>query len=98
MVMSVIAPDAVFVESGTLETRAQYEANHLPADIEVERQVTGARSPWRARRAIVSTRRQHRPGCLPSGYIHRAVFGFSFSNVYSKVVVTTSSAKRGIYA
>jgi hypothetical protein len=45
--MRVIAPDAVFVESGTLETRAQYEANHLPADIEFESQVTGNRSPWR---------------------------------------------------
>ena len=37
--MSVIAPDAVFVEPRTLETRSQYEANHLPADIEFERQV-----------------------------------------------------------
>ena len=45
--MRVIAPDAVFVESGTLETRAQYETEHLPADIEFERQVTGSRSPWR---------------------------------------------------
>jgi len=45
--MRVIAPDAVFVESGTLETRAQYEANHLPADIEFESQVTGKRGPWR---------------------------------------------------
>ena len=44
---AVIAPDAVFVESGTLETRAQYEANHLPADIEFESQVTGKRGPWR---------------------------------------------------
>ena len=45
--MRVIAPDAVFVESGTLETRSQYEADHLPADIEFERQVSGKRSPWR---------------------------------------------------
>jgi ketosteroid isomerase-like protein len=45
--MRVIAPDAVFVESGSLETRAQYETNHLPADIEFERQVDGKRSPWR---------------------------------------------------
>jgi ketosteroid isomerase-like protein len=41
--MSVIAPDAVFVESGKLETRAEYESNHLPADIEFESQVTGKR-------------------------------------------------------
>jgi ketosteroid isomerase-like protein len=45
--MRVIAPDAVFMEGGKLETRAEYEANHLPADIEFERQVTGKRGPWR---------------------------------------------------
>jgi ketosteroid isomerase-like protein len=45
--MSVIAPDAVFLESGKLETRAEYEMNHLPADIEFESQVTGKRGPVR---------------------------------------------------
>ncbi len=45
--MRVVAPDAVFLESGTLETRAEYEANHLPADIAFERQVTGTRGPMR---------------------------------------------------
>jgi ketosteroid isomerase-like protein len=44
--MRQIAPDAIFVESGRLETRAEYEANHLPADIQFERQVSGTRSPW----------------------------------------------------
>jgi ketosteroid isomerase-like protein len=44
--MSVIAPDAVFLESGRLETRAEYEANHLPADIAFEKQVDGKRGPW----------------------------------------------------
>jgi ketosteroid isomerase-like protein len=44
--MRHIAADAVFVESGKLETRAEYEANHLPADIQFEKQVTGKRSPW----------------------------------------------------
>jgi ketosteroid isomerase-like protein len=43
--MSVIAPDAVFLESGKLETRAEYETNHLPADIEFESEVTGKRGP-----------------------------------------------------
>ena len=43
--MSFIAPDAVFVESGKLETRAEYESNHLPADIEFESQVNGKRRP-----------------------------------------------------
>ena len=45
--MQLIAPDAVFVESGKLETRAEYEANHLPADIQFEKQVTGKRGPMR---------------------------------------------------
>jgi ketosteroid isomerase-like protein len=44
--MSVIAHDAVFVESGKLETRAEYEKNHLPADIAFEKQVTGTRAPY----------------------------------------------------
>ena len=44
--MAPIAPDAVFVESGRLETRAEYESNHLPADIAFEKQVDGTRSPW----------------------------------------------------
>ena len=45
--MRTIAEDAVFLESGKLETRAEYEANHLPADIQFESQVTGKRGPWR---------------------------------------------------
>jgi ketosteroid isomerase-like protein len=45
--MRTIAPDAVFLESGGLETRAEYEANHLPADIEFERAVSGKRGPLR---------------------------------------------------
>lgn len=47
--MQDIAPDAIFVESGKLETRAEYEMNHLPADIQFEAQVTGKRGPWRVR-------------------------------------------------
>jgi ketosteroid isomerase-like protein len=43
--MARIAPDAVFIESGRLETRAEYEKNHLPADIAFEKQVTGQRGP-----------------------------------------------------
>jgi ketosteroid isomerase-like protein len=45
--MSVIASDALFIESGNLETRAQYEMNHLPSDIDFEKQVTGKRDPLR---------------------------------------------------
>ncbi|HET9566721.1 MAG TPA: nuclear transport factor 2 family protein [Vicinamibacterales bacterium] len=45
--MTVIAPDAVFLESGKLETRAEYEMNHLPSDIEFESQVSGKRGPMR---------------------------------------------------
>lgn len=46
-VMALVAPDAVFVEGGRLETRAEYEANHLPADIAFEQQVSGKRGPLR---------------------------------------------------
>ena len=45
--MQLIAPDAVFVESGKIETRAEYEQNHLPADIEFESKVKGVRGPAR---------------------------------------------------
>ena len=45
--MRLIAPDAMFVESGRLETRAEYEKNHLPADIQFESQVAGVRGPMR---------------------------------------------------
>ena len=45
--MAFIAPDAMFVESGRIETRQQYEDNHLPLDIDFEKQITGKRSPWR---------------------------------------------------
>lgn len=44
--MAQIAEDAQFVESGRLETRAEYETNHLPNDIAFEKQVTGKRSPF----------------------------------------------------
>jgi ketosteroid isomerase-like protein len=37
----------MFVESGKLETREQYEKNHLPLDIDFERQITGKRGPLR---------------------------------------------------
>lgn len=45
--MALIAEDAMFVEGGRLETREEYEKNHLPADISFEKQVTGQRGPWR---------------------------------------------------
>ena len=43
--MAVVADDAVFVEGGRLETRDEYEKNHLPADIGFEKQVSGKRGP-----------------------------------------------------
>lgn len=44
--MVMIAPDAMFVESGRRETRQQYEESHLPADIDFEKDNTGKRGPW----------------------------------------------------
>ena len=46
-VMQLIADDALFFEAGGVETRAEYEKNHLPADIEFEKAVTSTRSPIR---------------------------------------------------
>lgn len=45
--MALIADDALFVEGGRLETRAQYEESHLPADIEFEQAVPGKRTSMR---------------------------------------------------
>jgi hypothetical protein len=45
--MRVMAPDAEFLESGRLETRAEYESDHLPADIDFEKVVAGKRGPWK---------------------------------------------------
>jgi ketosteroid isomerase-like protein len=46
-VMRLIADDALFLEAGGVETRAEYEKNHLPADIEFEKVVSSKRSPIR---------------------------------------------------
>ena len=44
-VMRTVAPDAIFLESGKQESRAEYESGHLPADMEFERAVAGKRGP-----------------------------------------------------
>jgi ketosteroid isomerase-like protein len=41
----LLADDAVMLEAGGVETRAQYVGKHLPADIEFERAVTTKRTP-----------------------------------------------------
>jgi ketosteroid isomerase-like protein len=46
-VMALVADDALFLEAGTVETRAQYEKDHLPGDIAFEKGVTIKRSPIR---------------------------------------------------
>jgi ketosteroid isomerase-like protein len=45
--MAVVAPDATFLEAGSIETRAEYEKDHLPADIAFEKGVTIKRTPIR---------------------------------------------------
>ena len=42
--LAMLAPDAVVLESGDVETRAGYRAHHLAADIEFERAVASRRS------------------------------------------------------
>jgi ketosteroid isomerase-like protein len=45
--MALVADDALFLEAGSVETRAEYEKNHLPADIDFEKGVSITRSPIR---------------------------------------------------
>ena len=46
-VAQIIADDALMLEAGGIETRAEYVNNHLPADIEFEKTVSIKRSPIR---------------------------------------------------
>jgi ketosteroid isomerase-like protein len=43
-VLAFLAPDAVIIESGEVETLAEYRAHHLPADIAFARSVRTRRS------------------------------------------------------
>jgi ketosteroid isomerase-like protein len=45
--MAVVAPDATFLEAGSIETRAEYEKDHLPADIDFEKSVPMTRGALR---------------------------------------------------
>jgi ketosteroid isomerase-like protein len=46
-VMQLFAPDVLLLEAGGIETRAQYEKDHLPADIEFEKVVSTVFKPYR---------------------------------------------------
>jgi ketosteroid isomerase-like protein len=46
-VMQLLAPDVLLLEAGGIETRAQYEKDHLPADVEFEKAVTTTFKPFR---------------------------------------------------
>ena len=45
--LALLAPDAVVLESGAVETRAEYRGHHLPADIAFARAVPAQRGPVR---------------------------------------------------
>ena len=45
--LTLLATDAVILESGGVETREEYRSHHLPADIAFEQAVKGVRSPIR---------------------------------------------------
>ncbi len=45
--MALVADDVVFLEAGGVETYAQYQKDHLPADIAFEKGVKITRSPIR---------------------------------------------------
>lgn len=46
-VARLLAPDVLLLEAGGIETRAEYEKDHLPADIEFEQAVTTTFAPYR---------------------------------------------------
>jgi len=43
--LSLLAPDAMILEAGGVETRAEYRAGHLPADIRAAQGVTSEHRP-----------------------------------------------------
>ena len=45
--LELLAADAIMLEAGGVETRAQYAKDHLPLDIEYEKTVTTKRTPIR---------------------------------------------------
>ena len=45
--LRLLADDAVFLEGGQIETRAEYAANHLPEDIKFEKVIKSAHKPYR---------------------------------------------------
>jgi ketosteroid isomerase-like protein len=45
--LALLTSDAVILESGGIETRAEYRSHHLPADIEFAQAVKSIRSPIR---------------------------------------------------
>ena len=47
--LSLLTPDAVILESGGMETRAEYRSHHLPADIEFARAIRSERGEVRVR-------------------------------------------------
>ena len=47
--MKLMAPDAVILESGSVETRAEYESHHLPEDIKFAQAVHSNRSDVRVK-------------------------------------------------
>jgi len=44
--LALLAPDAVILESGGVESRAEYRSHHLPADIAFAQALPGTRSPF----------------------------------------------------
>jgi len=48
-VLALLAPDVEVLESGDRETRAEYRAHHLAADVEFARAVRSQRGPTRVR-------------------------------------------------
>ena len=46
-IMALLAPDAVILESGGVETRSEYQSHHLPGDIAYAKSMKSTRGPLR---------------------------------------------------
>lgn len=44
-VLALLTPDAIVLENGVVETKEEYRAHHLPADIEFARAIASERTP-----------------------------------------------------
>jgi ketosteroid isomerase-like protein len=85
--MELLAPDAIILESGSAETRAQYEEHHLKEDIAFARDIKSDRS-------VLSVKIEGDVAWLVSTNRSNGSFrGREINSVGTELVVLTKSAK-----